>query len=185
MATTKNENLVEVFSHPLAINESSEVGAGTRIWAFAHVMRDSRIGEGCNIAEGCFIEAGAVIGNNVTIKNGVQVWDRVTIGDEVFVGPNVTFTNDPNPRANVKKSGDQLLPTTVQQGATIGANATILPGITIGEHAFIAAGAVVTRNVIPYSLMMGNPARQHGWMCECGHKFTPGTVCTCGRFNVT
>jgi acetyltransferase-like isoleucine patch superfamily enzyme len=173
------------FVHRLGLNESESVGDGTRIWAFAHVLKGAVIGTGCNIGESCFIESGAVIGNNVTVKNGVQVWGGVTLEDDVFVGPNATFTNDFNPRSTVKKGPADLWPTTVKKGATIGANATVIPGIVIREHAFIAAGSVVTRDVPPYALLMGNPARQRGWMCECGEKFTPGIRCTCGRLHET
>lgn len=172
---------LEVFVHSLGLNESSDVGRGTRIWAFSHVMSGAHIGENCNIGEGCFIESGSSMGSNVTVKNGVQIWEGVCIEDDVFVGPNVTFTNDRNPRAIIKKYGQDLLPTRICRGATIGANSTILPGITIGEHAFVAAGAVVTKDVMPYALMMGSRGRQRGWMCICGSKFSPGETCQCGR----
>lgn len=171
------------YQHPNALVESHHIGEDTRVWAFAHVMLDAEVGDDCNIGENCFIESGAVIGRNVTVKNGVQVWSGVTLGDDVFVGPNATFTNDLNPRATQKKGPEELSSTTVNKGATIGANATILPGIVIGEHAFIAAGSVVTRDVPPYALVMGNPAIQRGWMCECGTKFQPGSPCVCGRLH--
>ena len=175
---------LEVFIHPLGLNESEDVGRGTRIWAFSHVMSGARVGENCNIGESCFVESGSSIGDNVTLKNGVQIWEGVCIEDDVFIGPNATFTNDRNPRARNRKSGEELLPTRVRQGATIGANATILPSITIGEHAFIGAGATVTKDVLPYALMMGDVSRQSGWMCICGKRLSPDEVCQCGRLYI-
>ncbi len=158
----------EVFIHPQALVESGEIGAGTRVWAFAHVMSGARIGAGCNICDHAFIESGAVVGNGVTVKNGVAIWDRVTIEDHVFLGPNCVLTNDFNPRAAVRKSHAELLPTRIGRGATIGANATLVCGVTIGRGAFIGAGTVVIRDVPDFALMVGNPARQTGWMCACG-----------------
>ncbi len=158
------------FAHPMALVESSDIGRNTRIWAFAHVMHGSRIGTDCNICDHAFIESGVVIGNNVTVKNGVAIWDRVAIEDNVFLGPNCVFTNDLNPRAYIKKSGTQLVPTRVRANATIGANATIVCGITIGQFAFIGAGCVVIRPVPDFALIVGNPGRQTGWMCVCARK---------------
>jgi UDP-2-acetamido-3-amino-2,3-dideoxy-glucuronate N-acetyltransferase len=146
-------------AHPLALVESDEIGEETRIWAFAHVMKDARIGRGCNIGEQCYIEQGATLGNNVTVKNGVNVWTGVTIEDNVFLGPNCVLTNDPNPRAYIKKSADSLVETLIRSNATIGANATIVCGVTIGRYAFIGAGAVVIRSVPDFALVVGNPAR--------------------------
>jgi UDP-2-acetamido-3-amino-2,3-dideoxy-glucuronate N-acetyltransferase len=170
-----------VFVHPRGLCESSSVGAGTRIWAFAHVMEGAVVGAGCNIGDHAFIERGARLGDRVTVKNAVLVWDQVTIGDEVFLGPNAVFTNDLVPRAAHKKGPDEFLPTLVEWGATIGANATIVCGTTIGAHAFVAAGAVVTRDVPPYALVAGNPARRLGWVCACGERLGPGLSCGCGR----
>jgi acetyltransferase-like isoleucine patch superfamily enzyme/dTDP-4-dehydrorhamnose 3,5-epimerase-like enzyme len=137
--------------------ESPHIGRGTRIWAFAHVLPGAVIGEDCNICDHTFIENDVVIGNRVTIKCGVQVWDGLRLEDDVFVGPNATFTNDPMPRSR------QHLPkhpvTTIRRGASIGANATILPGLTIGQNAMVGAGAVVTRSVPPHAVVVGNPAR--------------------------
>jgi acetyltransferase-like isoleucine patch superfamily enzyme len=158
------------FAHPLALVESGEVGPGTRIWAFAHVMAGARVGANCNICDHAFIETGAKLGDNVTVKNGVAIWDRVTIEDNVFLGPNCVLTNDPNPRAYIKKSGAALTPTLIRANVTVGANATILCGTTIGRHAFIGAGAVVIRAVPDFALVVGNPARQIGWMCVCAEK---------------
>jgi hypothetical protein len=128
-----------------------------------------------------FVESGARIGDRVTVKNNVMVWDKVEVEDEVFLGPNVVLTNDPNPRVAFKKPPEQFLPTRIQRGATIGANATIVCGVTIGRGAFVGAGAVVTRDVPAFALVVGNPARQRGWMCACGEKLPRDLVCKCGR----
>jgi len=170
-----------VFVHPMGLCESSSVGPGTRVWAFAHVMTGAVVGAGCNIGDHAFIERGARIGDRVTVKNAVLVWDRVTIEDDVFLGPNAVFTNDLVPRAARKKAPDELLPTLVKRGATVGANATIVCGVTIGEHAFVAAGAVVTRDVPAHALVAGNPARPVGWVCACGERLDPELSCRCGR----
>jgi UDP-2-acetamido-3-amino-2,3-dideoxy-glucuronate N-acetyltransferase len=158
-----------------------DVGPRTRVWAFAHVMKGARVGADCNICMGAFVEAGAVIGNRVTVKNGVQVWDGVTIEDDVFLGPNATLTNVRNPRAAFKAPPEAFAPTRICRGATIGANATIVCGNVIGAQAFVAAGAVVTRSVPAHALMLGNPARQAGWMCACGERLAETLACTCGR----
>jgi acetyltransferase-like isoleucine patch superfamily enzyme len=171
----------DVFVHERALCESEQVGAGTRVWAFAHVMRGAVLGAACNVGDHAFIENGARLGNKVTVKNGVQVWDRVTVEDEVFLGPGMIFTNDPNPRVAFKKTPDKFLPTLVKRGASIGANATIVCGVTIGEQAFVGAGAVVVRDVPAYALVVGNPARQVGWMCQCGERLDRDLRCGCGR----
>ena len=158
------------YVHPQALVESADIGANTRIWAFAHILKGARIGANCNIGDHAFIEGEAVLGDNVTVKNGVAIWNRVTIEHNVFLGPNCVFTNDRNPRSHIKKPVEELGPTLVRANATIGANATILCGITIGACAFIGAGAVVIRSVPDYALLVGNPARQIGWMCRCGEK---------------
>ena len=148
--------MTNTFRHPQALVESQHIGRGTRVWAFAHVLPGAVIGEDCNICDHTFIENDVVIGNRVTIKSGVQVWDGLRIEDDVFVGPNATFTNDPMPR-----SGQHLrkYPVTyVRRGASIGANATILPGLTVGQNAMVGAGAVVTRSVPPHAVVVGNPA---------------------------
>ena len=146
-------------AHPLALVESDEIGEDTRIWAFAHVMKDARIGRGCNIGEQCYIEQGVTLGNNVTVKNGVNVWTGVTVEDNVFLGPNCVLTNDPNPRAYIKKSADSLVETLIRSNATIGANATIVCGVTIGEAAMVGAGSTITRDVPDHSLVLGSPGR--------------------------
>lgn len=177
-----------VFIHPTAIVETQEIGQGTRIWAFAHVLKDVSIGANCNIGDHCYIESGVIIGNNVTIKNGNMIWEGVTLEDGVFVGPHVFLTNDLYPRsprlpqAKKRYSGREwLLPTFVRRGASLGAGASILAGITIGEFSMVGAGAVVTRDVPPYALVIGNPARVRGWVCQCGQpvKFQEG-IATCG-----
>jgi UDP-2-acetamido-3-amino-2,3-dideoxy-glucuronate N-acetyltransferase len=145
------------FQHDRALVESAAIGPGTRIWAFAHVLPGARIGADCNICDHVFIENEVVLGDRVTVKCGVQIWDGTEICDDVFIGPNVTFTNDPWPRS--RKWLDNHPRLVVQAGASIGANATLLPGITIGQHAMIGAGAVVTRSVPPYAVVTGNPGR--------------------------
>lgn len=150
------------FRHPHALVESSSIGAETKIWAYAHVLAGAVIGEGCNICDHVFVENGVRIGNRVTIKCGVQLWNGVTLEDNVFVGPNATFTNDPFPRQGSRP--DQYAHTLVKRGASIGANATILPGITIGANAMVGAGAVVTDDVPPNAIVVGNPARISGYV---------------------
>lgn len=174
-------NSKSYFVHPNALVETEQIGEGTRVWAFAHVMQGAVIGRNCNICDHAFVESNVMIGDGVTIKNGVAIWDGVTLGDHVFVGPNAVFTNDLNPRAEVKKAHDQFVPTQVQEGATIGANATIVCGVTLGRYAFVGAGTVVIRDVPAYALVVGNPARQVGYMCECGETLPVSLVCSCGK----
>ena len=143
--------------HALSDVQSKSIGEGTRVWQFSVVLAGAKIGTNCNICAQVFIENDVVVGDNVTVKCGVQLWDGVRIEDNVFIGPNVTFTNDLFPRSKVYP--DRFLQTIIKAGASIGGNATILPGITIGEGAMIGAGAVVTRDVPPYALAVGNPAR--------------------------
>src|SRR5690348_6663214 len=151
----------DVFIHEHGLCESSEVGDGTRVWAFAHVLEGAHVGADCNICDGVFVEGGAVVGDRVTVKCGVQLWDGIVLEDDVFVGPNATFTNDPMPRS--RQWLDEYPRTIVHEGASIGANATILPGIEIGTGAMVGAGAVVTRSVPPHAVVVGNPARIHGY----------------------
>jgi acetyltransferase-like isoleucine patch superfamily enzyme len=153
---------MKFFVHPHAIVESPFIGDSTRIWAFTHILPQAQIGEDCNICDHVFIENDVRIGNRVTIKCGVQIWDGITLEDEVFVGPNATFTNDRFPRS--KQYPEKFLRTVVKKSASIGANATLLPGITIGEYAMIAAGAIVTKDVPPYAIVAGNPARITGYV---------------------
>lgn len=176
-------NTDQPFIHPEAVVETENIGARTRIWRNAHVLPGARIGSDCNVGEGCFIEGNVTIGNGVTIKNNIAVWDNITVADDVFLGPNVVFTNDLRPRAFVKKTAADLIATTIMRGASIGANATIVCGITIGEYALIGAGAVVTRDVAPYHLVLGNPARFHQLVCRCGEPIPAGLLqytCPCG-----
>lgn len=142
--------------HSAAICESKQIGDGTKIWAFVHILPGAVIGSDCNICDFVFIENQVSIGDRTTIKSGVQIWDGITIGSDVFIGPNVTFTNDKYPKS--KNKDFDLLPTFVGNGASIGANATILPGISIGANAVIGAGSVVTKNVEPGVTVIGNPA---------------------------
>ena len=149
--------MADYFAHPQAIVESTHIGKGTRIWAFAHILPGAVIGEDCNLCDHIFIENDVSVGDRVTVKCGVQLWDGIHLEDDVFVGPNATFTNDPFPRS--KQYPTEFSKTIVQRGASIGANATILPGVTIGQNAMVGAGAVVTKNVPPNSIVVGNPAR--------------------------
>jgi acetyltransferase-like isoleucine patch superfamily enzyme len=157
--------------------ETDDIGKGTRVWAFAHVMAGAKIGKHCNIGDHCFVETGAVIGDQCTIKNGTMIWEGVTLGEGVFVGPNVLFTNDLVPRsprlpdavARYAEKKNWLKPTKVERGAAIGAGAVILAGITIGEYAMVAAGAVVTKSVPAHRLAIGFGARVRGFVCRCGH----------------
>ena len=169
------------FKHSRALVESDEIGEGTRIWAFAHVMPGARIGAGCNLGDHVFVESHVKVGDGVTVKNGVALWDGVTLEDHVFVGPYAVFTNDKNPRATIRKTREQFLSTRICKGASIGANATLVCGITIGEYAFIGAGAVVTKDVPDYALVVGNPGRQIGYVCECGRRLSSGFACICGK----
>lgn len=170
-----------VFVHPQGLCESADVGAGTRVWAWAHVLEGAVVGAGCNICDHAFVEGGARLGDRVTVKNGVLVFDGVTVEDEVFLGPHVVFTNDLTPRAHVRKAPEEYVPTRVSHGASIGANATVVCGTTIGAHALVGAGAVVTGDVAPHALVVGNPARRVGWVCTCGHRLDDGLVCAaCG-----
>lgn len=167
--------------HTLALVDDSDIGAETRVWAFAHVMSGARVGARCNLGEGVFVERGAIIGNDCTIKNGSVVWDGVTLGDRVFVGPCAVFTNVDRPRAARRLERSSYLPTTIEDDVTIGANATIRCGVTIGRCAFIGAGAVVVGNIAAHALVTGNPGRCRGWVCECGARLDRMLACReCG-----
>jgi UDP-2-acetamido-3-amino-2,3-dideoxy-glucuronate N-acetyltransferase len=168
--------------HPAGLCESEDVGDGTRVWAFAHVLPGARIGRDCNICDGAFVEGRAVLGDRVTVKNGTLVFDGVVCEDEVFLGPNVLFTNDLRPRAAIRKTGDELVPTLVRRGASLGAGTVVVCGTEIGEHAFAAAGSVVTKDVPAHAFVAGNPARFKGWVCSCGHRLDERLVCAdCGN----
>jgi acetyltransferase-like isoleucine patch superfamily enzyme len=171
-----------VFVHPAGLCESDDVGAGTRVWAFAHVMAGAVVGRDCNVCDHAFVEAGAVVGDRVTLKTSVQICDRVTIEDDVFLGPGVVFTNDLVPRAAHKNEPELFLSTRVRRGASLGANTTVRCGVTIGEGAFVGAGAVVLVDVADRAVVVGNPARHIGWMCDCGTRLDDTLVCAaCGR----
>lgn len=160
------------YSHPTAvIDEGCTIGAGTKIWHFSHIMQNCIIGERCNLGQNVVISPQVVLGNNVKVQNNVSIYTGVTCSDDVFLGPSMVFTNVINPRSAVNRR-DSYAKTHVGKGASIGANATIVCGNNIGEYAFIGAGAVVTKEVPPFALVIGNPARQTGWMSEYGHKLS-------------
>ncbi len=158
------------FAHETAVIDSDcKIGEGTRIWHFSHIMSDCNIGENCNIGQNVVISPEVVLGKNVKIQNNVSIYTGVICEDDVFLGPSMVFTNITNPRSGVNRKG-QYERTLVKKGVSIGANATIVCGHDIGEYAFIGAGAVVTKEVKPYALLVGNPAKQIGWMSEYGHR---------------
>lgn len=166
------------YKHSKALVETDRIGAGTKIWAFAHVMPDVVVGENCNIGNNVFIESGVRVGGGVTIKNNALIWKGVQIADYVFIGPNVVFTNDLRPRSprmpQIKAQGltesDWLVETFVEEGASIGANTTIIAGVTLGKYCMVGAGSVVTKDVEPYALVVGNPARQVGFVDQAGER---------------
>ena len=182
---------MDTFIHPNAICESAAIGPGTRIWAFAHILPGARIGSDCNICDGVFVENDVVVGDRTTVKCGVQLWDGVRLGNDVFVGPNATFTNDLFPRS--RQQPERYTPTVVEDGASIGANATVLAGVTIGRGAMVGAGAVVTRSIPPNAVVVGNPARIKGYVTtdtkpaapamDSGPGATAGTLQTMPVFN--
>lgn len=161
MSTDQNPTASDVYVHPQGLCESTQVGRGSRVWAFAHVLKGARLGEDCNVCDHVFIENDVIVGDRVTIKCGVQLWDGLRVEDDVFIGPNATFTNDRFPRS--KQYPESFAQTIIGRWASIGANATILPGVSIGQHAMVGAGAVVTRSVPPYAIVVGNPARIVGY----------------------
>lgn len=164
--------MTSTFIHPTAvIDEGSQIGEGTRIWHFSHVMPHCRIGQRCSIGQNVVVSPDVVLGNNVKVQNNVSIYTGVTCDDDVFLGPSAVFTNVINPRSAINRK-DQYQPTHVGKGASIGANATIVCGNDIGDYALIGAGAVVTRPVPAYALVVGNPARQRGWVSEYGHRLT-------------
>ncbi len=149
------------------VDEGAEIGAGTKIWHFSHVLPNAKIGRGCVVGQNVSIASAAVVGDNVKIQNNVAIYDRVILEDDVFCGPSMVFTNVVNPRSHVPRKSEYL-ETRVGRGATLGANCTIVCGNSVGKYAFVGAGAVVTRDVPDYALVFGNPAKQRGWMCQCG-----------------
>ena len=171
----------EYFAHETAVIDGGcKIGKGTKIWHFSHVMTGSEIGENCNIGQNVVILTGVKLGKNVKVQNNVSIYTGVICDDDVFLGPSMVFTNVINPRSAIIRK-DSYLTTIVEKGVTIGANSTIVCGNRIGTYAFIGAGAVVTKDVKPYSLVVGNPARQTGWMSEYGHKliFDNSGIATC------
>ena len=156
--------------HPTAIvDEGAQIGRGTRVWHWVHICGGAKIGDSCSFGQNVFVGNDVVIGNNVKVQNNVSIYDAVTLEDDVFCGPSMVFTNVYNPRSAIERK-DEYQKTVVKKGATIGANATIVCGVTLGNHCFIAAGAVITKDVLPYALVAGVPARQIGWMNEKGER---------------
>jgi len=162
------------------VDEGCEIGLGTKIWHFSHIMSGCKLGENCNIGQNVVISPDVVLGKNVKVQNNVSLYTGVTCDDDVFLGPSCVFTNVTNPRSSINRRG-QYAKTHVGKGASIGANSTVVCGHDIGAYAFIGAGAVVTKNVVPYALVVGNPARQIGWMSEFGHRleFNDNGLATC------
>jgi acetyltransferase-like isoleucine patch superfamily enzyme len=158
------------YIHPSSLVATKNIGKNTRIWAFVNILEGAQIGENCNVCDHCFIENDVVIGNNVTIKCGVYIWDKTRIGNDVMVGPNVVFTNDLRPRS--KFFDKDFYPVIIEDGASLGANSTLLAGITIGKYAMTGIGSVITKNVKNHALVYGNPAKQHGWVDFEGNKLT-------------
>ena len=172
------------FAHESAyIDDGAVIGKGTKIWHFCHVMSGAQIGENCVLGQNVFVGGKAKIGNNVHIQNNVAVYDLVILEDNVFCGPSMVFTNVINPRSEIRRNIDEYRSTLVKQGATIGANATIVCGHTIGQHAFIGAGSVVTKDIPDYALVYGNAGKIAGWMCRCGEKldFKGSDVVKCNK----
>jgi len=173
----------QAYIHPSSfVDEGARVGAGTKVWHFCHVMPGAVIGERCNLGQNVVVMGGVRIGNNVKIQNNVSVYEGVELEDDVFCGPSMVFTNVMNPRSHVSRR-DEYRRTLVRRGASIGANATIVCGVTLGEYSFVGAGAVVTKDVLPYAVVAGVPARRISWMCQCGEllsKAGAGSCKSCG-----
>ena len=168
------------FQHEKAlVSPNATIGDDTRIWAFTNIQEGAIIGKGCNICDGCYIEKGAVIGDHVTIKNGVSIFNGIILEDDVFCGVNAVFINDRYPRSH-RKEPWVLEKTIIKKGATIGSNAAILCGLTIGEYAVVGAGSVLTKDVAPYTIVVGNPAKYKGYACRCGRKLNLTMKCSCG-----
>lgn len=166
--------------HPTSEVQTKQIGEGTTIWQHCVILKNAIIGKNCNINFNVFIENDVIIGDNVTIKSGVQLWNGIKIDDNVFIGPNVTFTNDFLPRS--KQYPKQFLKTIIREGASIGANSTIIGGITIGNYAMIGAGSIITRDIPEHTLWYGNPAKFKGYVCQCGHKLNDDLICnSCGQ----
>lgn len=179
---TKIEKIEGVHIHDQAIVETDRVGEGTRVWAFAHVLKGAVIGKNCNLCDHTFVEGDVVVGDNVTIKSGVYLWDGLRIEDNVFIGPSATFTNDIRPRS--KSYAAEFVKTHIRKGVSIGANATVVCGVTLGQWAMVGAGSVVTKNVPDYALVYGVPAGIKGYLCECSRDLVfrdSLAVCACGK----
>ena len=168
----------EYFCHPTAmVDEGAEIGEGTRIWHWCHIMKGSKVGKNCNIGENAFIESGVKLGNNVKVKNNVALYTGFQCEDNVFIGPNAVFTNVANPRSFIERKSE-FKETLIHEGATIGANATIVCGHDIGRYAFVGAGSVVTKEVPDFTMVVGNPAKKYAYVCKCGCKLNTNLVCT-------
>jgi UDP-2-acetamido-3-amino-2,3-dideoxy-glucuronate N-acetyltransferase len=172
--------MADYFVHESSyVDAGAVIGAGTKIWHFCHVMRGAVIGERCNLGQNVVVMGGTRIGRNVKIQNNVSIYEGVELEDDVFCGPSMVFTNVVNPRSHISRKHEYRR-TLVRRGATIGANATVICGVTLGEYAFICAGAVVTKDVLPYALVAGVPARRIGWVCQCGERLGADGVGRCG-----
>ena len=171
----EREMKISYFKHEKGIVESNQIGEGTTIWAFSHVLPGAKIGSNCNLNDHTFIENDVVLGDNVTVKSGVHIWDGVHIGNNVFIGPSVVFTNDLSPRSKVYPT--EFAKTVIEDFVSIGANSTIIAGHTIGKYAMIGAGSIITKDVPPFTLWYGNPATFRGYVCTCGKKLNDQKYC--------
>lgn len=174
---SRNLSVADYFVHETAVvDEGATIGSGTKVWHFSHIMGGARIGEGCSIGQNVYVGNRGVLGNGVKVQNNVSIYDDVVIEDDVFLGPSCVFTNVINPRSFVERK-NEFMKTHVRRGASIGANATVVCGITLGEYCFVGAGAVVTKDVPPYGLVYGAPARHQGWVSRNGHRLGDDLVC--------
>ena len=175
------QNINQYFSHETAVIDlPCVIGSGTKIWHFSHIMKNTRLGENCNLGQNVMIAQDVVLGNNVKVQNNVSIYTGVSCGDDVFIGPSVVFTNISNPRSAINRR-NEYVKTRIGKGASIGANSTIVCGNNIGSYALVGAGAVVTKEILPYALVVGNPAKQIGWVSEYGHRleFNSNHVAIC------
>ncbi|MEM9073184.1 MAG: acyltransferase [Myxococcota bacterium] len=173
--------LADVFVHETAVvDEGAVIGRGTKVWHFVHICGGAKVGERCVLGQNVFVGPGVVLGNGVKVQNNVSLYAGVEVEDDVFLGPSCVLTNVNNPRAHVERK-DEFRPTRLRKGCTIGANATVVCGHEVGNYAFVGAGAVVTRDVAPYALVVGTPARRLGWVCRCGERLPSGEAVACAR----